>query len=398
MLGALRRADFRRLFAAGLISGLGSWLLVVAVPFHVYELTGSVSATGLTLAAEFVPALLVGPIAGVFVDRWDRGRLMIAMDLLRAGAVALLLLADRPSALWLVYVALAAEKLGTVFFRPASRAMVPAVVGTGADLAGANAATGASDGIVRLVGPPLGAVLLTWSGYGTVVLLDVASYLVSAVILLRLTKGGSAPRAGLAATVRELRDGLAHTARDRALRALFGTSTLFLAANAVFSALLVPLLHEPYLISTVLSALGIGYLLGAPLGGRLARLDRPGAVLAVSQVAVGCCFALLAHAHSPGGAVLAGGLIGIAGSALLVTLETTVQQHSPDALRGRIGAAFFTGEAAATLLGALTGTGLGAHLGLTTVLDYAVAAIGCSAALALAVSTRRSQSDVIVAG
>jgi MFS family permease len=119
---ALKIADFRFLFAGNLISGLGSWLLVVAVPYQVFRLTGSTAATGLTLAAESLPALLVGPVAGVFVDRWDRRRLMITADLLRAVAVAGILLADRPDRLVWLYLALVAENLGTVFFRPAAPA------------------------------------------------------------------------------------------------------------------------------------------------------------------------------------------------------------------------------------------------------------------------------------
>ena len=64
--------NFRFLWSGRAISVLGSWLLVVAVPAHVYALTGSVFATGLTLAAEYLPALLLGPFAGVLVGHADR--------------------------------------------------------------------------------------------------------------------------------------------------------------------------------------------------------------------------------------------------------------------------------------------------------------------------------------
>jgi len=80
MFQALRIRDFRLLWAASLISALGSWLLTLAVPAHVFLVTGSLQATGLTLAAEYLPVLLLGPVAGVFTDRWDRRRLMIATD------------------------------------------------------------------------------------------------------------------------------------------------------------------------------------------------------------------------------------------------------------------------------------------------------------------------------
>jgi MFS family permease len=75
---------------AGLISSLGSWLLVLAIPAHILTVTGSLRDTGLTLAAAYLPQLVLGPVAGVVADRWDRRRLMIAANLFCAGAVAVI--------------------------------------------------------------------------------------------------------------------------------------------------------------------------------------------------------------------------------------------------------------------------------------------------------------------
>ena len=90
MLQALRIRDFRLLWAGGLISSLGSWLLTLAIPTHIFLVTGSLRATGLTVAAEYLPLLVLGPVAGVFADRWDRRRLLIGTNLFCAGAVAVL--------------------------------------------------------------------------------------------------------------------------------------------------------------------------------------------------------------------------------------------------------------------------------------------------------------------
>lgn len=72
MIRVLRIRDFRLLLAGQLLSNSGDWLLLVAAPLFVFELTASTMATGLTLTAESVPAILLGPVAGVFADRWDR--------------------------------------------------------------------------------------------------------------------------------------------------------------------------------------------------------------------------------------------------------------------------------------------------------------------------------------
>jgi MFS family permease len=138
MFQALRIRDFRLLWTGSLISDLGSWLLTLAVPAHVFLVTGSLRATGLTLAAQYLPVLVLGPVAGVFTDRWDRRRLMIATDLFRAGAVATMLLGISSARHWVLYAALIAESSGDVLYTPAARARTPAIVGTGALLSSAN--------------------------------------------------------------------------------------------------------------------------------------------------------------------------------------------------------------------------------------------------------------------
>src|SRR5919206_446819 len=84
VLALLRRRDYRLLWLAGVVSTLGDIVLLVALPFHVYELTGSALATGGSYLAGALPRVLLGSVAGVYVDRWDRKRTMIVADLLRA--------------------------------------------------------------------------------------------------------------------------------------------------------------------------------------------------------------------------------------------------------------------------------------------------------------------------
>ena len=166
MFQALRIRDFRLLWGGSVVSALGSWLLVLAIPAHVLQVTGSLRDTGLTLAAEYLPVLLLGPVAGVLADRWDRRRLMIATSLFRAGAVAVMLLGTAPGRYWVLYAALIAESGGSVLYAPARQARTPAIVGTGPLLSSANALNALGDGAVRLIGGPLGGILLTASASG----------------------------------------------------------------------------------------------------------------------------------------------------------------------------------------------------------------------------------------
>jgi MFS family permease len=377
MIEALRVPDFRRLWLARLVSQLGTWLLVVAVPAYVFELTGSVAATGLTMAAEYLPPLLLGPIAGVLVDRWDRRRVMIAADLFRTVAVAMLLLVHSSHDLWLVYAALVAENVGAVLFRPAAQAHTPAVVGTGTTLSSANAVNGATDGAVRLIGAPLGGALFAVAGFTPLVLVDAATYLVSAVFV-----GLTARRALTSAGSKEsIRQGLAFIRHCPVVRSLLLVSTVFLAANACLSALLIPygitVLGGSTQIGLVISALGVGFLIGAPVMRVLVDRLSAGHLLGGSLAVTGLGFVGLFTSRTLPMALGMAVVIGLAGSVTLGATQTTMQRATPGEVLGRTSAAMFTAEAAATLFGALAGPALAAASSVTwtAVLAGATAAL-----------------------
>jgi MFS family permease len=374
MFQALQVRDFRLLWGARLVSSLGSWLLVVAVPAHVFTATGSLRATGLVLAAEYLPFLLLGPAAGVLADRLDRRRLLIAADLVRAAAVSALLAAgDRP---WVVYLALLVENAATVVARPAQQAQVPAVVGTGPLLSSAAALGAVTDGTVRLVGGPLGAVLLVTAGFPALVGIDVASYLLSAAALARTRSHGRPYRASDGDEIRpSFVAGLRLLRRYPVIRALLPATGGFLLANAALSALLVPLgvrhLGGTTATGLVLSALGAGFLAGAPLLRML--LDRVAVrpLLSGSQAATAAGLAVLVNTRSVPVAIAAAGAVGVSGSLVLGVPPAVVQRAVPGPALGRIMAAFGIVEAAVTLAGAVGGPFLAQAAGLDATVNVA---------------------------
>jgi MFS family permease len=382
VLTALRVGDFRLLWAARTVSVFGTWLLVVAVPAHVFQLTGSVMAAGLALAAEFLPPAVLGPVAGVLVDRWDRRRVMVAAEVLRAGAVLLLLFVRDPGDLWLVYVALVVESTGTVVFRPAAQAHTPVVVGTGTALSGANALNSLTDGVARLVGAPLGGALTALVGFPALVVADAASYLVSAALIASMSRRGSGARG--AGVGEELREGFAFLRSDRTARSLLVVSTVFLAANASLSALLVPFgvtaLGGAGPVGLVMSGLGVGFLLGAPATRVVVDRLRSGPLLAGALAVTSVGFALLFGSASLTSALPAAVLIGLAGSAALVVTQTALQRVTPVDVLGRVGAVLFTGEAVATFVGALVGPAL-AEITSARTTAYAACAVTLIAAV-----------------
>ncbi len=181
MLNLLRNRNFSLLWLGGLISLMGDWALVVALPFEVYQRTGSTLATAGILLASLLPAVLFGSAAGVFVDRWDRRRLMIVVNV--ALAIALLpLLAVDALGIWIVYAVLVVAKLLEQLFVPAEVALLPQLVGED-HLVPANSMSSLNRNLARLVGPVVGGAVVAFGGLTAVVVVDAASFLVAAVLI-----------------------------------------------------------------------------------------------------------------------------------------------------------------------------------------------------------------------
>jgi predicted MFS family arabinose efflux permease len=397
---ALRIPDFRLLWGGGLISSLGSWLLVLALPAHILAVTGSLRDTGLTLAAQYLPQLVLGPVAGAVADGWDRRRLMIGASLFCAGAVAVMLLGTSPGRYWVLYAALVAESSGTVLYAPALQARIPAIVGTGPVLSSANSLTSASSGIVRLIGGPLGGVLLAVCGIRWLIGADALSYLLAAVavFLTSRSRGGHPSRtAVVSAVARDLIEGTRVLRAQPVARALLPVTVIFVTANASLGAVLIPFgvrrLGGSEHTGLLLSCLGAGYLLGAPV--IRAFLDRaePRNLLTASLTATAGAYFLLFTSSSLAIALPAAMAVAVSGSMSQVIQQTVLQRVIPGAALGRVSAVFLTGEAAATLTGSVAGPFLAQAAHLVAV--AAAASLVTLGAAALAFLTMPQMSAIV---
>ncbi|GIG61688.1 MFS transporter [Longispora fulva] len=410
MREALRNRDFRLLLTGQFLSSLGDWLLVVAAPFYVWQLTGSALATGLAIAAEMVPALLLGPVAGVFVDRWDHRAVMIAADVLRAGATGLLLCVHSADQVWVIYVALALESSFSQFFLPARQALIPALVGRGTALVSANSLGAFVSGTIRLVGAPLGGALYAVVGFGPVIGVDAGTYLASAALIAlvrhRTGRAGGAGRSGRTGPLSggrtrpvpggrgalrrfgaEVTQGWAHVRTAPGFAATFGAAGLFFVGNSALTALLVPfvsgVLHAgSRTLGLLLGGLGAGFVVGAPLGRYVTARVPLRRSLAGAFGALGVVFLLAFHAPDVVSATVLFALIGPPAVCALVAIDTFIQRETADGILGRVSAAYLTLQAAATLLGSLAGAALGQGWSTDGTIDLAgalvLAAAGCS--------------------
>jgi MFS family permease len=189
----LRRRDFGLLWAGGLISETGDWFLLVGLPVWVFKLTGSGLVTATVFLVGLLPSLVVGPLAGVLADRWDRRRTLVAVSLAEAVFLLPLLAVDGPDRLWIVYLVMAVEASLGQLNDPVRNALVPSLVPRD-DLVAANALIGLNSNLARLVGSPLGGVLVELAGLPGLVIGDAISFLLGAALLALVRPRAPAPR------------------------------------------------------------------------------------------------------------------------------------------------------------------------------------------------------------
>jgi MFS family permease len=183
----LRSRDFRNVFLAQSVSVFGDGITPVALTFAVLGLTGSGTDLGIVLACQSIPLVLLALVGGVWADRLPRARLMVASDLVRAAVqfVGAVLLLSGTAQIWQLAVLAALHGAAEAFFRPAAGALLPQIV-PAARLQQANSLMGMSDNFGWMVGPAVAGMLVGLIGAGGAILIDSATFLVSAAFLTAL--------------------------------------------------------------------------------------------------------------------------------------------------------------------------------------------------------------------
>ena len=376
----LRRRDFGVLWAGGLISETGDWFLLVGLPVWVLQVTGSSLVTATVFLVGLLPSLVVGPLAGVLVDRWDRRRTLVAVSLAEAVFLLPLLTVDGRGDLWVVYLVMAVEASLGQLNDPARNAMVPALVGRD-DLVGANALIGLNGNLARLAGSPLGGILVELSGLPGLVIGDAISFLLGAALLSLVRPRPLSPPTGPVASpgvVGEWVEGLRVVARDRGLRWGLVVDGLAAVAQGIFTVLFVlfvtrALGGDGADVGLLRGVQAIGGLVGGVLVVGLARRLEAGRLLGVSLLA----FGLIDLAIWNGPVLTTAtwlylGLFaaaGIPGIAFLTGLTALVQERTDDAYLGRVFATYYGSFNGLAGVGMLLAGLLGDSVGVVAVLN-----------------------------
>lgn len=338
-----RNRHFGTLWCARSASFLGDSLGLVTLLLYVADATGQALAVALLLlVGDFAPALL-GPLTGVLSDRFDLRRVMVACDL--AQGILVFVIALTLPALPLLLALVALRAIAGQVFQPASRAAVPALV-LDRDLEGANSAIGFGTNGSEALGPLLAAVLLPLVGVRGVLLVDAATFLVSAALISTLpalpsARTGDTDPSSLRSFLLDAGAGLAYAWSIPVVRIVGLGFFAVVAFNGIDDVALVFLARDSLgggdpAASLLYAAVGVGLLAGYALLGRYAaRLPMVLLLLAgFASSSAGNLLSGLAWAVAAAFALQTVRGIGIA--AMDVAANTIVQRAVPRAMLGRV--------------------------------------------------------------
>ena len=372
----LNNPNFIYLWIGQAISAIGDYFTLLAIPLFVNRLTGSVLLVGLSFIVTALPALVLGPIAGVFVDRLDRRKVMIVSDVLR-GVLTLSLLTIRDaSQVWIVYLVGFLVSCLAQFFFPARGAVLPLIVTDSQDWLAANGLMRIIQTVGMLAGPALAGVMIGTWGEQVAFIADGASFLISALAIFfmkvpRTTPGNLPTSSTLVSVWHDLRDGLAFLFVNRlALGVLVCMSMASLGFSTV-NMIWIPYLQRRYGVGAsgigiADAALGAGMLLSGLLVGRLALRVSKTVISAGGLVFIGLTYITIILLPAFGWIIAWQFLGGLALTPMQAALDTIMQLAVPDLKRGRVGsamnAAYSTAGIVSMALAALFGdrVGLGA--------------------------------------
>jgi MFS transporter, DHA3 family, macrolide efflux protein len=334
--------NFRLLWAGQFVSQLGDRLAMVAFPWLVYQKTGSAFSTGVVLALYTLPYVLFGPFAGVVIDRFNKRRLMIVADLVRAGLVLTVALVAHPGLPFVFAISFAMASVA-VFFDPCKLSLLPDIVQRW-QLVRANSLLTMGENLSDIIGYSVAGLVAYYFSTRIAFAADSGTFLVSGAALALMAYTPPVREA----TLRQAR----HVGAEimEGIRFLFGHRQL--AANTVLVVAAVLGFGAAYPLTFLLAvdvlgqgtkafglmeaAVGVGYLGGSALLAGLGSRVRKGYAMTVGLGVMGAALVCVGLVQDLAAILVAFLALGVANAAALISIDTFFQETVPEHLRGRV--------------------------------------------------------------
>ena len=355
-LAVFRNRNFSFLWTAQLISTMGSALTSLAASIYIYRLTGSAASVGLMLIATAAPSLVVGLVAGVFVDRFDRKRIMVIADIIRGLMVFAIPFLVQSNIAWLYIVVALSATIGQ-FFDPALESVMPEIASE-EELSAANSMMAISSFGSTAIGFAASGLIASQADISWAFYLDALTFLVSSVLVMfvRVRRIPVEESMGARVIFKNIRIGIQFLYTTPILRSLFLVGIPVIISFGLTNALLLPFADQAlgatefeYGIQEGLTSLGFvaGSLLMAGIFDRM----REGPWMAVSFIGMGVLGIAYSQVFSIPVAILLSTFSGFMNAPSVIGRRLVIQRNTPREMRGRVNSAFFVARDIMFILG-----------------------------------------------
>ncbi|MHA2396679.1 MAG: MFS transporter, partial [Candidatus Thorarchaeota archaeon] len=346
----LRNRDFSKLWLGQLISNVGSSVGSLALLFYAFALTGSELAMAGLAMMQILPMVLFSGLIGVYIDRWDRKKVMIAADIVRAVATFLYpfvaLFPSFVSPLTWLYILAFVYATSNAFFFPARSASIPRLVER-EDLVTANSLSQMTFQMVSLIFTPLGGALmaLVAPDYFIGFLIDASTFIVSGIVLVTIKTSlvpEKVPDTDRSFT-REMREAVGLIRRNSIVSFLLLIFTALMLLGGMLNAVIVPffqgeLVFDEFFFSLLMSGSAVSGVIAAAILGQKSEIKRPFFLMMLAMVVVGITFSLLSFVAAGDFlfALLLMSVVGAVNVAIGVPNAAIMQEIIEDKMRGKV--------------------------------------------------------------
>lgn len=345
MLRCFRYRNYRLFFGGQVVSLTGSWITITATSWLVYRLTGSATLLGVVGFASQIPSFLLIPFAGIFVDRWNRHRLLIATQtasMLVSFLLAGLTLTGAISIPWLIAVSVL-QGVVNAFDMPTRQAFAVVLIEDKNDLGNAIALNSSMFNAARLIGPSVAGAIIALSSEGWCFLIDGVSYLAVIAALLAMHVRSLTTHAGTthASPLQAFKDGWTYTYNHRAIRSILVLLALTCLVGVPYSVLM-PVFATavfkggPHTLGFLMTASGCGALLGALYLAGKRSMAGMSQTIPIATAVFGLGLVAFALSHVLWLSIVLMIIAGAGSMVQIATCNTLLQTIVDDSKRGRV--------------------------------------------------------------
>ncbi|HUG33262.1 MAG TPA: MFS transporter [Anaerolineales bacterium] len=351
-----RNRNFSLLWTGQLVETIGNALTSIAASIYVFRQTDSAMSVGLMLMATAAPSLVVGLFAGVFVDRYDRRKIMIVADVLRAILVMLIPFLVPLNVIWLYVIVMLVSAIGQ-FFDPAHESILPEVA-TEEELAAANSMIAISSFGSTAVGFAAAGLIASAASLNWAFYVNAITFLFSAacVFLIRIKPVEPQEDTSIAVVLQNLRAGVRQVVDTPILRSMFSVMAIVLISFGLSNAILLPFsiralgaTEFEYGLQEGLTS--VGFVIGSLWMAKIFDRLHEGVWLSISFLAMGIAGVVYSFLHSIPLAILVITISGFFNAPASIGRRLVVQRNTPSEMRGRVSSVFFVARDVLFLVG-----------------------------------------------